>query len=169
MGCAELPGLTIGSMTPLHGFVFAVFGVAFFLAAAIGMMADHRIMAKASITIDTCDASHARIALVVIEAELVFGSLKTVLDRPAMASTRPAFDGCLWAPVVKRRVIIGERRRINRRVSQTVICAVKLRGIEIGKLEIAPIVQPRSLVRPCRQRFQSDERRSRRFRGGARD
>ena len=39
-------------------------------------------------------------ALVVIEAELVFGGLKAVLDRPAMAFDRhQRFDGCsCWAP-----------------------------------------------------------------------
>ena len=39
-------------------------------------------------------------ALVVIEAELVFRGLKTVLDRPPMAFDRhQRFDGCSrWAP-----------------------------------------------------------------------
>ena len=39
-------------------------------------------------------------ALVVIEPELVFGGLETVLDRPAMAFDRDQrFDGCsCWAP-----------------------------------------------------------------------
>ena len=39
-------------------------------------------------------------ALVVIEPELVFGGLKTVLDRPAMAFDRDqCFNGCFcWAP-----------------------------------------------------------------------
>ena len=39
-------------------------------------------------------------ALVVIEPELVFGGLKTVLDRPPMAFDRDQrFDGCCrWAP-----------------------------------------------------------------------
>ena len=50
-------------------------------------------------------------ALVVIEAELVFGGLKTVLDCPAMAFDRDQrFNGCFcWAPSGEEgEVIIGD-------------------------------------------------------------
>ena len=50
-------------------------------------------------------------ALVVIEPELVFRGLKTVLDRPPMAFDRhQRFDGCsCWAPSGEEgEVIIGD-------------------------------------------------------------
>src|SRR5438552_10546324 len=79
-------------------------------------------------------------ALVVIEPELVFGGLKTVLDRPAMAFDRDQrFDGCsCWAPSGEEgEVIIGDAMMDEQTVcSQTVICAVELPGIEIGQFEI---------------------------------
>jgi len=114
-------------------------------------------------------------ALVVIEPELVFGGLKTILDRPAMAFDRDQrFNGCsCWAPGGEKRR--GHHLRCDAGsvdlVSQAVNCAVKLPGIEIGKLEIAPIVQPRSFGSvPCRQTFPVG-RTPRRgdVRGGARD
>ena len=97
-------------------------------------------------------------ALVVIEPELVFGGLKTVLDRPAMAFDRDqCFNGCFcWAPGGEEGEVIIYDATTDQQTArpQTVICAVKLRGIEIGKLEIAPIVQPRSFGSvPSRQAF----------------
>src|SRR5271165_248123 len=97
-------------------------------------------------------------ALVVIEAELVFGSLKTILDRPAMAFDRDQrFNGCsCWAPGGEEgEVIIGDATTDQQTACpQTVICAVELPGIEIGQFEIAPIMQSRSFGSvPCRQAF----------------
>ena len=109
------------------------------------MMADHRHHGKGEhhhrhVAMPAMPGS----ALVVIEAELIFGSLKTVLDRPAMAFDRgQSFDGCsCWAPGGEEGEVIICDTTTDQQTAcpQTVICAVKLRGIEIGKLEIAPIV-----------------------------
>ena len=131
----------------------------FFWLRRIGMMADHRHHGEGEhhhrhVAMPAMPGS----ALVVIEAELVFGSLETVLDRPAMAFDRDQrFGGCsCWAPGGEEgEVTIGDATTDQQTACpQTVICAVKLPGIEIGKLEIAPIVQPRSFGSvPCRQAF----------------
>jgi Acetyltransferase (GNAT) domain len=97
-------------------------------------------------------------ALVVIEPELVFGGLKTVLDRPAMAFDRDQrFDGCAcWAPGGEEGEVIICDTTTDQQTAcpQTVICVVELAGIEIGQFEIAPIMQPRSFGSvPCRQAF----------------
>ena len=95
-------------------------------------------------------------ALVVIEPELVFCGLKTVLDRPPMAFDRnQRFDGC------SRRTPGGEEGEITiddmttyqqTACPKTLICAVF--DLEIGQFEIAPIMQPRSFGSgPCRQAF----------------
>ena len=72
-------------------------------------------------------------ALVVIEAELVFGGLKTVLDCPAMAFDRDQrFNGCsCWAPGGEEgEVIIGDATTDQQTACpQTVIGAVELPGI----------------------------------------
>jgi len=114
-------------------------------------------------------------ALIVIEPELVFGGLKTVLDRPSMAFDRDQrFDGCSCrAPSGEEgKVIICDATSDQQTACpQIVICAVELPGIEIGQFEIAPIMQPRSFGSvPCRQAFPVG-RTSRRgdVRGGARD
>lgn len=97
-------------------------------------------------------------ALVVIESELVFRGLKTVLDRPAMAFDRnQRFDGC------SRRAPGGEEGEIaigdmtadqQAACPQTLICAVEFFALEIGQFEIAPIMQPRSFGSgPRRQTF----------------
>ena len=57
-------------------------------------------------------------ALVVIEPELVFRGLKTVLDRPPMAFDRhQCFDGCSrWTPGAEEgEITIGDRKstRLN--------------------------------------------------------
>jgi len=72
------------------------FGVGVFLAAAIGMMADHRHHWRRRASPSTRgDASHARIGLIVIEPDSFLAVFKTVLDRPAMAFDRDQrFDGC---------------------------------------------------------------------------
>ena len=84
------------------------FGVAFFWLR----MADHRHHGKGEhhhrhVAMPAMPGS----ALVVIEAELVFGSLKTVLDRPAMAFDRDQrFDGrsCRAPGGEEGEVIIGD-------------------------------------------------------------
>ena len=87
-------------------------------------------------------------ALVVIEPELVFGGLKTVLDRPAMAFDRDQrFDGCSCrAPSGEEGEVTICDATTDQQTAcpQTGICVVELAGIEIGQLEIAPIMQPRS-------------------------
>ena len=75
-------------------------------------------------------------ALIVIEPELVFGGLKTVLDRPAMAFDRDQrFDGCSCrAPSGEEGEVIICDTTTDQQAAcpQTVICAVELPGIEIG-------------------------------------
>src|SRR5882672_10209253 len=101
-------------------------GVPFFWRRRIGAMADHRHHGEGehhqrNVAMPPMPGS----ALVVIEPELVFRGLKTVLDCPPMAFDRhQRFDGCCrWTP-----------------------------GGEEG--EIAPIMQPRSFGPvPCRQAF----------------
>ena len=89
-----------------------------------------------------------RSALVVIEPELVFRGLKTVLDRPPMAFDRhQRFDGCSrWTPGAEEREITIGHISTDQQTSRpkTMMCAVKFFGLEIGQFEIAPIVQPRS-------------------------
>src|SRR6267142_1018692 len=110
-------------------------------------------------------------ALVVIEPELVFRGLKTVLDRPPMAFDRhQRFDGCSrWTPGGEEgEIAIGDTATDQQAARpQTIICTieqmvtavlvspdflyrgiarpqVELLGLEIGQFEIAPIMQPRS-------------------------
>jgi hypothetical protein len=75
--------------------------LSFFWRRRIGAMADYRHHGegehhKRNVAIPPMPGS----ALVVIESELVFRGLKTVLDRPPMALDRhQRFDGCCcWAP-----------------------------------------------------------------------
>ena len=92
--------------------------------------------------------SMPRSALVVIEPELVFRGLKTVLDRPPMAFDRhQRFDGCSrWTPGAEEREITIGDISTDQQTSRpkTMMCAVKFFGLEIGQFEIAPIMQPRS-------------------------
>src|SRR5216684_628234 len=99
-----------------------------------------------------------RSALVVIEPELVFRGLKTVLDRPPMAFDRhQRFDGCsLWTPGGEEgEIAIGDMTTDQQTARpQTLICAVEFFDLEIGQFEITPIMQPRSFGSgPCRQAF----------------
>src|SRR5476651_2133704 len=75
------------------------------------------------------DATHARISLVVIEPELVFRGLKTVLDRPPMAFDRhQCFDGCsCWTPSGEEgEIAIGDMTADQQTACpQTLICAVE--------------------------------------------
>src|SRR6267142_6801557 len=79
------------------------FGVAFFWLRRIGMMADHRHHHR-YMAMPAVPGS----ALVVIEPELVFGGLETVLNRPAMVV--PAGHQV----VKKARSPSAMRRRISR-------------------------------------------------------
>jgi hypothetical protein len=92
--------------------------LAFFWLRRIGMMADHRHHGEG-------EHHHGHVAmpatpgsaLVVIEPELVFGGLKTVLYRPAMAFDRDQrFNGCsCWAPGGEEgEVTTAMRRRVSR-------------------------------------------------------
>ena len=87
-------------------------------------------------------------ALIVIEPELVFGGLKAVLDRPAMALDRDQrFGGCSCrAPSGEEceAIICDATTDQQTACPQIVICGVELLGIEIGQFEIAPFKQPRS-------------------------
>src|SRR5258705_10731729 len=101
-------------------------------------------------------------ALVVIEPELVFRGLKTVLDCPPMAFDRhQRFDGCCrWTPGGEEgEIAIGDMTTDQQTACpKTLICAVKFFDIEIGQFEIAPIMRP-LVPSPADRRFQSDERR----------
>src|SRR5260370_26493397 len=99
-----------------------------------------------------------RSALVVIEHEVVFRGLKTVLDRPRMAFDRhQRFDGCSrWTPGGEEgEIAIGDMTTDQQTARpQTLICAVEFFDLEIGQFEITPIMQPRSFGSgPCRQAF----------------
>jgi hypothetical protein len=102
--------------------------------------------------------SMPRSALVVIEPELVFRGLKTVLDRPSMAFDRhQRFGGCSrWTPDGEEGEIAISDISTDQQTSRpkTMICAVKFFDLEIGQFEIAPIMQPRPFGSgPCRQAF----------------
>lgn len=87
-------------------------------------------------------------ALIVIEPELVFRGLKTVLDRPPVAFDRhQRFDGCCrWTPGGEEgEIAIGDMTTDQQTACpKTMTCAVKFFAPEIGQFEIAPIVKPRS-------------------------
>src|SRR5467141_3480287 len=149
-------------MTAWHRFCFCFCrGPAFLFFGGDGLARWRitAIMAKASITSETwrchpCQGS----ALVVIEPELVFRGLKTVLDCPPMAFDRhQRFDGCCrWTPGGEEgEIAIGDMTTDQQTACpKTLICAVKFFDIEIGQFEIAPIMQPRSFGPvPCRQAF----------------
>src|SRR6202008_1295183 len=131
----------------------------FFWRRRICMMADHRHHSegehhKRNVAIPPMPRS----ALVVIESELIFRSLKTVLDRPPMALDRhQCFDGCsCWAPSGEEDEIANDDTTTDQYTARpkTVICAVKVFNLDIGQFEIAPIMQPRSFgSSPCRQAF----------------
>ena len=135
------------------------FGVSFFWLPRIGMMADHRHHGEGehhqgNVAMPAMPGS----ALVVIEPELVFGGLKTVLDRPAMAFDRhQRFDGCRrWTPGGEEgEIAIGDMTTDQQTARpRALIGAVEFLGIEIGQFEIAPIMQPLSFGSvPCRQAF----------------
>src|SRR3981189_453951 len=134
-------------------------GVPFFWRRRIGAMADHRHHGEGehhqrNVAMPPMPGS----ALVVIEPELVFRGLKTVLDCPPMAFDRhQRFDGCCrWTPGGEEgEIAIGDMTTDQQTACpKTLICAVKFFDIEIGQFEIAPIMQPRSFGPvPCRQAF----------------
>src|SRR5260370_7174592 len=86
-------------------------------------------------------------ALVVIEPELVFRGLKTVLDRPPMTFDRhQRFDGCCrWAPGGEEgEIAIGDLTTDQQTACpKTLIGPVKFFGIEIGQFHITPLLPPR--------------------------
>src|SRR5260370_1134582 len=97
-------------------------------------------------------------ALVVIEPELVFRGLETVLDRPPMAFDRhQRFDGCCRrAPSGEEgEIAIGDMTADQQTACPKALgCAVEFFDLEIDQVEIAPIMQPRSFgPGPCRQAF----------------
>ena len=81
---------------------------------------------------------------VVIEPELVFRGLETVLDGPATAFDRhQRFDGCCrWTPGGEEgEIAIGDMTADQQTTCpKTMTCAVKFFDLEIGQFEIAPIV-----------------------------
>ncbi len=91
-------------------------------------------------------------ALVVIEPELVFRGLKTVLDRPPMAFDRhQRFDGCSrWTPGGEEgEIAIGDMTADQQTARpQPLICAVEFFDLEIGQFEITPIMQRVLWFRP---------------------
>src|ERR1700674_1492026 len=135
------------------------FGVAFFWRGRIGAMADCRHHGEGehhqgNVAMPPMPGP----ALVVIESELVFRGLKTVLDRPPMAFDRhQRFDGCCrWAPCGEEgEITIGDMTTDQQTACpKTLICAAKFFDLEIGQFEIAPIMQPRSFGSgPCRPAF----------------
>src|SRR4030081_1029955 len=131
----------------------------FFWLRRSGMRADHRHHGEGEhhhryVAMPAVPGS----ALVVIEPELVFGGLETVLDRPAMAFDRhQRFDGCsCWTPGGEEGEIAINDISTDQQTSRpkTMICVVKFFDLEIGQFEIAPIMQPQSFGSgPCRQAF----------------
>src|SRR5665811_925549 len=129
----------------------------FFWRRRIGAMADHRHHGEGehhqgNVAMPPMPGS----ALVVIEPELVFRGLKTVLDRPSMTFDRhQRFDGCSrWTPGGEEgEIAIGDMTTDQQTARpRTLICEVKFFDLEIGQFEIAPIMQPRSFGSgPCRQ------------------
>src|SRR3979490_1665076 len=96
-------------------------------------------------------------ALVVIEPELVFRGLKTILDCPPMAFDRDQrFDGCSGRTPggEEGEITIGDAAADQQTTRpQTLICT-EFFGLEIGQFEIAPVMQPRSFGSgPCGQAF----------------
>src|SRR6266852_5763322 len=158
--CVGLPGLTNGSMPPwrcvgfCRGSAFRFFG-----RQRIGAMADRRHHGEGEHHQgNVAMPPMPRSALVVIEPELVFRGLKTVLDRPPMAFDRhQRFDGCSrWTPGGEEgEIAIGDMTTDQQTARpQTLICAVEFFDLEIGQFEITPIMQPRSFGSgPCRQAF----------------
>src|SRR6266446_5566587 len=135
------------------------FGVSFFWRRRIGAMADHRHHGEGEHhQRNVAMPSMPRSALVVIEPELVFRGLETVLDRPPMAFDRhQRFDGCSrWTPGAEEGEITIGDISTDQQTSRpkTMMCAVEFFGLEIGQFEITPVVQPRSFGSgPCRQAF----------------
>ena len=85
-------------------------------------------------------------ALVVIEPELVFRRIKTVLDRPSMAfDGDQRFDGCCRRTPggEEREIAIGDATTDQQTTRpKSLIGTVGFFDLEIGQFEITPIVQP---------------------------
>src|SRR5664280_421976 len=121
----------------------------FFWRRRIGAMADHRHHGEGehhqgNVAMPPMPGS----ALVVIEPELVFRGLKTVLDRPPMAFDRhQRFDGrCRWTPGGEEGEITIGDISTDQQTSRpkTMICAVKFFDLEICLLYTSPSPRDRT-------------------------
>ena len=87
--------------------------------------------------------------LVVIEAELVLGGLKAVLNRPATAFHRYQLfhGGSPGAPGGEEGQIAISNVAADQKATRPLPCkgAVVFAAVEIGQFEIGPVVQARSL------------------------
>src|SRR5467141_3552232 len=110
----------------------------FFWRRRIGAMADYRHHGEGehhqgNVAMPPMPGS----ALVVIESELVFRGLKTVLDRPPMAFDRhQRFDGCSGRTPggEEGEITIGDAAADQQTARpQTLICAAEFFGLEIGQ------------------------------------
>ena len=160
--------MTNGSMTGRRCFCFCR-GSAFhfFWRRRIGAMADHRHHGEGehhqrNVAMPSMPGS----ALVVIEPELVFRGLKTVLDRPPMAFDRhQRFDGCSrWTPGAEEGEITIGDISTDQQTSRpkTMICAVKFRHRDVpirdSTNHAAAVLW---LAAPADRRFHSDAPRVR--------
>src|SRR5580704_15944833 len=136
-------------MTACRCFCGCSSALRFFWRRRIGAMADHRHHGEGEHhQRDVAMPPMPGSALVVIESELIFRGLKTVLNRPSMAfDCHQRFDGCCgWTPGGEEgKVPIGDMTSDQQAAGpKTLICAAKFFVLEIGQFEIAPIMQPRS-------------------------
>src|SRR5450759_4992654 len=144
----------------------------FFWRRRIGAMADHRHHGEGEHhQRNVAMPSMPRSALVVIEPELVFRGLKTVLDRPPMAFDRhQRFDGCSrWTPGAEEGEITIGDISTDQQTSRpkTMICAVKFFDLEICQFEIYPVhvTTRKSLGLMMRKLSVTESQRSAQFRG----
>src|ERR1700693_3015997 len=146
-------------MTACRCFCGCSSALRFFWRRRIGAVADHRHHGEGehhqrNVAMPPMPGS----ALVVIEPELVFRGLKTVLDRPPMTFDRhQRFDRCFrWTPGGEEgEIAIGNMTTDQETACpKTLICVAEFLDFKIGQFEIAPIMQPRSFGSgPCRQAF----------------
>src|SRR3982751_4446527 len=124
-------------------------GVLFFWRWRIGAMADRRHHGEGEHHQgDVAMPAMPGPAFVVIEPEFVFRGFETVLDRPPMAFDRhQRFDGrSRWTPGGEEGEIAISDMATDQQTArpQTLICSVGFVDLEIGQLEITPVMQPRS-------------------------
>src|SRR3981189_1540744 len=131
----------------------------FFWRRRIGAMSDHRHHGEGehhqgNMAMPPMPGS----ALVVIESELVFRGLKTVLDRPPMAfDCHQRFDGCSrWAPGGEEGESASGDMEPDEQTAcpKTLICAVEFFDIIFCSFGIGTLRRRRSVQTvPCRQAF----------------